>query len=57
MVAPTPIIPPYTGPYDLAGFPMGPNKNPSLSGSHRNSSEPHVASGYYHTASTYGVVC
>ncbi|KAL1347644.1 hypothetical protein HN51_023697 [Arachis hypogaea] len=59
MVAPAPSISPYqgasTGPYGLAGVPMGPSVNPGQSGSHLNSSEPHVPSGYYDgTASAYG---
>ncbi|KAK7387148.1 hypothetical protein VNO78_27684 [Psophocarpus tetragonolobus] len=61
-VAPTPNVPSYPGPsagpyvHD-GGVPMGPNGNPSLSGSHLSSSEPHVPTGgYYDRASTYGGV-
>ena len=59
MVAPAPSISPYqgpsTGPFGLAGAPMGPSGNPGQSGSHPNSSEPHVPSGYYDgSVSAYG---
>lgn len=60
MVDPTPTISPYTGPstgpYGLAGVPMGPSGNPGQGDSHPNSSEPHVPSGYYDGASAYGGV-
>lgn len=58
MVGPTPAIPPYTGPsagpYGLAGVPVDPSGNSSLGGSHLNSSELHMSSGYSDRASTYG---
>ncbi|KAK7299965.1 hypothetical protein RJT34_10796 [Clitoria ternatea] len=59
MMAPTPAISAYTGhstgPYGVDGVPVGPNGNfGHQGGSVPNSSEPHVPSGYYDTASAYG---
>jgi len=59
MVASTPIIPSYTGPsagpYGFASIPMGPSGNPTLGGSHLNSSEAPVPSAYYGSNNfTYG---
>ncbi|XP_027343732.1 FRIGIDA-like protein 1 [Abrus precatorius] len=58
LVATTSTIPPYTGsssgPYGLDGVPTGPSGNPNLGGSHLNSLEPDVPSGYYDRPSTYG---
>ncbi|RDX61989.1 FRIGIDA-like protein 1, partial [Mucuna pruriens] len=58
MMAPTQNVHPYAGPsmgpYGHDGVPMGPTGNPSLGGSHLSSSEPHMPSGYYDRASTYG---
>lgn len=41
-------------PYGFAGIPIGPSENPSLGGSHLNSSEPPVQSAYYDRAINYG---
>ncbi|KAL2322769.1 hypothetical protein Fmac_027148 [Flemingia macrophylla] len=57
-VAPTPNVPPYSGPssgpYGHDGAPTGPSGNPGLVGAYQSSSEPRVPTGYYDRASTYG---